>query len=256
MRIVIVSIFFVLYAISSVAQTRAVNNGFADTAEAKNQIVNGLKEGKWVEITTIPPPKPYTGRDAGMMHYNNKPVHIYKLIVYHLGIPVGMARLYKNGILMSDENYSKGKLNGLARNYYPDGAIEMESNYKDSLLNGISRKYYDIINNKQNGTDKDLSHGSLRNEYTYANGKLNGEKEYYENGILEHEGFYTDGIMYLFKTYYRDGRLQSETPYSNGQLNGVKKDYYDNGVLMNEGHYDNGKMIIFKNFDANGNLIR
>lgn len=253
MRIFIVPIFFVLSAISSLAQTKTVNNGFTDTAEAKNQIVNGLKEGKWVEITTIPQPRLYKGLDAGMVKYNDRPDRIYRLIVYHLGIPVGMIKQYKNGILMSDENYVNGKLNGLARTYYPDGAIEEESYYKDSLLNGISIKYYDNISSKQNGTDKDFSHGSLRNEYNYTEGKLNGEKEYYQNGIIEHEGYYTDGSMYLFKTYYPDGRLQSETPYSNGQLNGVKKDYYDNGMLMNEGDYVNGKMIIFKNFDENGN---
>jgi antitoxin component YwqK of YwqJK toxin-antitoxin module len=83
----------------------ACNNeqGFTNKAEAKNELVNGVKEGKWVEYL-VPCPD-------GMMITNDTTMYFFcKLTFYKTGKPQGIVReYYKNGKLFSATAYTNGK---------------------------------------------------------------------------------------------------------------------------------------------------
>jgi len=104
---------------------------------------------------------------------------------------------YPDGILMSEENYENGQLDGPQIIYYQDGQVTEFSSYKKGLLDGISSKY--------------ASNGVLIQEITYKKGKLNGLAKYFElNGKLKETGSYKNGLRVGKWEYYMDGEIASE----------------------------------------------
>jgi antitoxin component YwqK of YwqJK toxin-antitoxin module len=63
-------------------------------------------------------------------------------------------------LLMTSENYSNDKLNGLRKVYYPSGKIAEEANYKNGKKEGFYKKYTEI--------------GIVLEESQYKNGELDG----------------------------------------------------------------------------------
>ncbi|MGP8216566.1 MAG: hypothetical protein ACLQQ4_13445 [Bacteroidia bacterium] len=92
--IIFVSLLFTLTAMGQ--QGSLSDSGFTNKAEAKNLIVNGLKEGKWIEY--------YTFETKTL---NSNP---YKLGVHILTTDTN-APYYDLGV------YKAGKLNGIVRYY-------------------------------------------------------------------------------------------------------------------------------------------
>jgi len=137
---------------------------FTNKSQAKNELKNGIKEGKWVEYID--------NRDSIT---TDTAAPFYKLTVYKSGKPFGIMREYtRKGILYIKIPYSDGKENGDAILYYDDGVVEEDIPCTDGKRNGVGRTYY-------------IS-GALKSETSYADGKKNGpEKEYYENGKLKGE---------------------------------------------------------------------
>jgi antitoxin component YwqK of YwqJK toxin-antitoxin module len=105
--------------------------------------------------------------------------------------------LFKDGKILSQENYKNGVLNGELINYYPDKTITELSLYKNGLQHGASKKY----------SDK----GILIEEITYLNGKLSGLAKYFElNGDLRETGNYKDGKRDGKWAYYLDGEMSKK----------------------------------------------
>lgn len=129
-------------------------------------MVNGKKEGKWVEFVNYE--DSITAIDSNSAYF--------RLVVYKNGKPNGIIREYF--------------YNGEPGNFY--GSIYCESTYINGLENGI-RSIYHMA-------------GWLRYEIPISNNKENGlEKEYYENGNTRSETKYSYGKVIWVKNYDENG---------------------------------------------------
>jgi len=202
--------------------------GFTNKAEAKNQMVHGLKEGKWVEYIDI----------MGNPTNNSKKEYIYTLTVYKTGKPFGVARSYycDGDKLLRVFPYINGEVNGVAKWYYESGGLLCETLFKDGKENGLSKKYAET--------------GELTDENMYAKGMQNGiSRSYYFDGELFSEATYINDSKVFEKTYYKNGKVKYEDSTDNCRnsygyaKNEVQKEYYENGVLENEAYFSYGNYI-------------
>ena len=101
-------------------------------------------------------------------------------------------------VVMSTENYSKGKLEGLRSVFYPNGKIAEETMYKNNLKNGTYKRYTEtgiIIeesnykNNEYDGlaTFRDADDGTIVSKGKFTNGKKSGIWQFFEKGKLVKE---------------------------------------------------------------------
>ncbi|MFI0491485.1 toxin-antitoxin system YwqK family antitoxin [Flavobacterium sp.] len=101
-------------------------------------------------------------------------------------------------VVMTIENYSNGKLEGLRSVFYPSGKIAEEMVYKNNLKNGLYKRYTEagiIIeesnfkNNEFDGlaTFKDPDDGSLVSTGKFLNGKKAGIWQFFNKGKLAKE---------------------------------------------------------------------
>jgi len=101
-------------------------------------------------------------------------------------------------VVMTIENYSNGKLEGLRSVFYPSGKIAEEMVYKNNLKNGLYKRYTEagiIIeesnykNNEFDGlaTFKDADDGSLVSTGKFLNGKKIGVWQFFNKGKLAKE---------------------------------------------------------------------
>jgi antitoxin component YwqK of YwqJK toxin-antitoxin module len=212
--------------------------GFTNKAEAKNQMVNGLKEGKWVE---------HMDTNYDIVPDTNAPN--YALTIYKAGKAFGISRgYYKSGKLLSETPYVDGKINGLEKGYYENGSLMYESPMINGKTNGVYKEYY--------------LNGKLEMEGLYSNDSLHIIKDYNENGILERITPYTfsnkdscriDGVQ---KSYYEDGKVREEVTYNNSKIIGISKEYYESGKLKSEVHWIDGKVSgDRKNYYESGKLL-
>ncbi len=99
--------------------------------------------------------------------------------------------------IMTIENYTNGKLEGLRSVFYLNGKIAEEINYKNNLKDGICKRYTEtgiVIeesaykNNEYNGvaTFKD-SEGNRVSNGNFVNGKKAGVWQFFEKGKLIQE---------------------------------------------------------------------
>lgn len=102
--------------------------------------------------------------------------------------------------IMTLENYTNGKLNGVRTVYYPKGEIAEETNYKDGIKDGPYKKY----------TEK----GIVLEEVVFKNGEIDGI------------GIYRDP----------DGNIVSKGPYVNGLKKGIWE-FYEKGKLVKKEKY-------------------
>ncbi len=132
-------------------------NGFANKSEAKNQVANGVKDGKWIEYYNMF--KNVTNDTAISIFYS--------LTIYKAGEPVGIRRFYyMNGQLEGIIPFKDGKEDGVAKEYYPDGKLEVKTPYKQGKIEGVRSWYY--------------KSGQLKNETVYTNDIPGVSTDYYE----------------------------------------------------------------------------
>jgi antitoxin component YwqK of YwqJK toxin-antitoxin module len=182
--------------------------GFTNKAEAKNQVVNGLKEGKWVE---------YVDREGYLTTDSN--TGPYYLNVYKAGKHYGISRYYsmdRKTVIETPYN-EYGEINGTEKVYDQNGLIWQETPW---------------INNKKNGVEKAYSdNGTPIHETPFTNDRISGvERLYYGSGKLFRETPYKDGAKSgMVKWYYEDGALECQATYHNDSVqNGVVRSIYDN----------------------------
>lgn len=99
--------------------------------------------------------------------------------------------------IMSEENYTDGKLDGEYKTFYNSGKTTEIAYYKNGLLDSVYRKY--------------SIKGHLYQHFTYKNGKLNGKAVYYsrKTGTLTTKGTFKDDIRVGTWENYVDGELIS-----------------------------------------------
>lgn len=233
-----------LFTIISFAQTAStLQNGFTNKDEAKNQLVNGLKNGKWIEY-----------RDANFNYISSiENAAYYNLNIYKAGLKINKSwGYYISGELFSESTFINGKINGVSKNYYKNGVLKVETSFVNGMANGTNTEYYEsgkllrisnFVNDKENGTTKTYyENGTLKAEKTWINGVKNGlNKEYYQNGQISIEKTYdNDQLNGIVKEYYESGELWVTTPYLNGKINGIGKKYDEGGVILDKWSYTNG----------------
>ena len=82
--------------------------------------------------------------------------------------------------VMTSENYTKGKLNGLRKVFYKSGEIAEETNYKDGLKNGVYKSY--------------AENGFLLEESNFKNDQYDGLAIYRNpTNEITSQGQYKDG---------------------------------------------------------------
>jgi antitoxin component YwqK of YwqJK toxin-antitoxin module len=117
-------------------------------------------------------------------------------------------KYYKEGKLISEENYINGVKTGIEKVYYSSGAIVEEKYWKNGQLNGPCKKYFES--------------GLVRYDGQYVNGKVEGyTKFYYSNGKIYVEGLYLNDLKHgKWKYYKKDGTPERVEEYINGRLQG------------------------------------
>src|ERR1700722_3138175 len=109
--------------------------GFTKKSEAKNEMVNGQKEGKWIE---------YLAAYADVVESDTNKAYYYQLSEYKQGKPDGIVRMYfRDGTLARGTPYTMGNKNGVAKLYYHNGKIMSEKPYKADSLDGIEKWYHE-----------------------------------------------------------------------------------------------------------------
>lgn len=184
------------------SQAISDSTGFTNRAEAKNEEVNGLKEGKWIEFLDN---WGWHTKDTGNALY-------YTLTIYKHDEPCGMRRTYyRNGQLERAVYYMVGGLVKRGRKYNEDGTVA-SGNFLviGAPKDGIGKRYFDD--------------GRVKRKIIYAGGKRNGIAIwYYDNGIIKREANYIHGKLNgVVKEYDENGNLKSEIIYTNGKKNGNK----------------------------------
>lgn len=112
--------------------------------------------------------------------------------------------------VMTIENYSKGKLEGLRTVFYPSGKIAEEMNYKNNLKEGIYKRYTEA--------------GIVIEEAIYKNNEYNGLAIYSDpEGNLVSKGKYTNGKKGGVWQFFEKGKLVKEMNMSYPQNNSKPK---------------------------------
>lgn len=249
-----------LFALNTYGQQNYPDSGFTNKAEAKNLIVNGKKEGKWLEYFD------FTNKGECFETKDTNHAWFYRLTVYNAGIPNGIVREYLNGgehLLRDEVTYNEGIKNGVERSYYVDGKPYFVIPYTNGKKNGLQIEYLywgqsrtetPYSDDKKNGIEKQFyANGTLNWTRPYRNNKLNGiEKEYDSNAKLYWEIPYVDSVINgTEREYDTSGRVVEEISYVNSKINGDLKIYNSNGKLWSELEYTDNKILSSKFFTAN-----
>ncbi|HTB32307.1 MAG TPA: hypothetical protein VK808_09800 [Bacteroidia bacterium] len=168
---------FLLFFLLACNSSPVNMQGFTNRKEAENLMVDGVKDGKWVEYGFL----------FWIIRFDTLD---YTLIEYKHGSPVGIVReYYMDGKLKGEVQYDKvGKRIGVARGFYKNGVMNAENNFMNNQYNGTAKAWY--------------SNGVLDSEATYINGEENGiVRHYHPNGKLESEVTWKDGKKISEKDY-------------------------------------------------------
>ncbi|THD33907.1 MAG: hypothetical protein DI588_01850 [Flavobacterium johnsoniae] len=98
--------------------------------------------------------------------------------------------------IMTVENYSKGKLNGIRKVFYKSGKIAEEANYKDGIKNGPYKKYSE--------------RGVVLEDAIYKNGEFDGAVTYNDDAGKTIKGQFKNGKKSGIWKYYENGKLVKE----------------------------------------------
>jgi len=156
---------------------------------------------------------------------------------YYYGEFDGLQLTFNNtNVLEKEENYRKGKLHGLYREYNASrlGAVIKEIYYRHGKIHGIKKEYFDD--------------GKILMEIGYKGGMRNDRSTwYYHNGIKSAVYHYTndtnDTIDGTVTTWFDNGSLKSVVLYSDGLQHGDYKEYHSNNNIKTMGRFDHGTKI-------------
>lgn len=124
-----------------------------------------------------------------------------------------------NGLIVSTDEYSKDKRNGLSVQFYPDSVVAEKTSYKNDRREGQWLKYY--------------PDGTVSFSANCTNGRLNGPfKGFFENGKPEITGSYKDDLKDgLWTIYFNDGRERYKINYTLGIPENRDLDIYETNYL-------------------------
>lgn len=194
------------------AQENSDSLGFHTRDEAKNEMVNGLKEGKWVEWGS----EDLTNNFIVDASPTAPKYSLYRMAIYRKGKLNGKVRICRNDeTLFIEKMYVDGKKNGEAKWYYKYGAVSNVLHYSNDSAIGIEKVYYED--------------GKLESEIPFTDNKINGTLIWYnEYGVVKETVDFVNGeldghvIMYYINKdtqrndLYKKGKLKSGICYKPG----------------------------------------
>jgi antitoxin component YwqK of YwqJK toxin-antitoxin module len=152
----------------------------------------------------------------------------------------------KNGVVLKEEHYVAGKLEGEVRTYFTSKSVRIVKSvyhYKDGVFHGTCSDYNEM--------------GKLSSMATYQMGVKDGvSRWYFTNGLLAMEQQYKNGLLDGEQTsYFADGKVSSNGFFKENKKTGLWKEYHANGVLKATGEYaDDVKKSGWLYYDESGNL--
>jgi hypothetical protein len=178
-------ILFLFVTLSAFGQT---DTGFTNKAEAKNLMVNGMKEGKWIE---------YIDAD-NLVTTNKQKAQCYRLIVYKNDVAYGKVREYTKD----------GKLNWAAYAHYETkNSIPMDNTPRPNLLITAIIDSVKKANNEFSGHSRiDIIRSQLWLTVTVANNS--NDTVFYQYWMCPGlEGLYHTNVDYIdIPTYFVCGK--------------------------------------------------
>ena len=183
---------------------------------------------------------------------------------------------YPDGALNSEENYVKGRMQGMQRDYYKNGKVRIEYDYGngDADRTGPYRKFYLsgkpeyigwLVKGQLNGSYRHyLPDGTLVDDEYCVDGDRSGWQDYFDvHGKPVSSDFIVDGKLHEKYMYgdsgkvvqhyvvppgaysvveaFADGKPMNVIPAMNGTYHGAANWYYPDGSKRSEGTYVNGK---------------
>jgi len=113
---------------------------------------------------------------------------------------------FKDGKIISTENYENGEKNGLSKKWFSTGELLEESTWKEGKLDGIYRSFF--------------QNGKVYLECTYSKGLRNGPfKTWFTDGMQELDAFYANDLRDKDWTYYdNQGKHLYTLKFDKGKL--------------------------------------
>ena len=103
--------------------------------------------------------------------------------------------------VMTIENYSKGKLNGLRSVFYPNGKIAEEMNCLNDVKEGAYKRY--------------AENGTILEQLNYKNNELDGDAVFNNsNGVVASKGIFRKGKKMGNWQFFEKGKLVKEVNMS------------------------------------------
>lgn len=161
---------------------------------------------------------------------------------YHQGLLTGPSLVKdKEGKILIESLYEKGKKVGVSQAFYPDGQLYAKRNYQEGLEEGLQLYYY--------------PNGQLKTSLPYERGVLEGKVSlYFPDGSLKRQVQYKKGKKDGLDVIYSDtGTLEMQAEYIQGVPTGTARQWYGNGVLAKEVTYAKpGEIATLQQFSPNG----
>lgn len=181
------------------------DSGFTNKSEAKNLIVNGVKDGKWIEY--------YKVKNRIVHTTKSKRAPYYRLIMYKAGKVEGVARdYYKNGKLWCETPYVNGNISGVRKMYDENGTLVLTDTISGNKEKGMIKVFYPS--------------GELKIECPFINDPSNTQSEI---------SFEPQGAVHLYQ------EKKPTIPYGlRGKVNGVLKMFNEDGTVKMKITYLNG----------------
>jgi len=229
---------------------------FLSSAMVAQEVTNktdasGKKQGKWVKYDDNKK-KQYEGQFE-----NNIPVGLF-IYYYDNGTPwsktvfsqngkVARTKMYDaGGNLVGEGKYVSEKKDSVWKFYGgPDYKLISEETYSNGVLNGVAKVYY--------------SSGQVSEEKTWKNGVLDGVcKKYFESGVMKYLGGYVKNKLEGKVTYYHpNGKVDAQGTYKNDVKEGVWVYYKDDGVTVKrKDTYLAGRMTDSTDKNADGTISK
>ncbi len=183
---------------------------------------------------------------SGVVRYKHERSQIEREYPVSNGLIHGTVREWKNGKLLVEANYSKGKNYGISRSLYPNGNNKVVVYDFDGENNGVRTEY-----NEDGSIKAELLFRNGRGIIGYTTAKDNtieitGKKDTFTLGVDAFfdnltQTYVDEGNNSITGLIYAKGVLSREMQVKNGKLDGMVKTYRA-GALISEVMYRQGNL--------------